>query len=182
MRLFRAILQHRNISSILRYPHQEIEPQEHINGSNRSSYEKIPRIRNRQKNTTPFYARACLALSYDRGKSRWGRTLAYSHDHRTQKRRTRSTPLFFFRDGEQFIIIGSDGGSPRFPVWWLNLQSNPQAIIQVGSEVIPVTAKRAEGEDYTRLWSIIEEDHKNFVGYQQRTTRQIPVIILTRSK
>lgn len=94
----------------------------------------------------------------------------------------RDTPLFFFRDGEQFIIIASAGGAPKHPVWWLNLQSNPQATIQVGPEVIPVTAKRAEGEDYTRLWSIIEENYKNFVGYQQRTTRQIPVIILTRSK
>jgi F420H(2)-dependent quinone reductase len=91
----------------------------------------------------------------------------------------RDTPLFFFQDGDQFIIIASAGGAPKHPVWWLNLKSSAQAKIQVGSRVIPVTAKEAEGEDRTRLWSIIAENYKNFVAYQKRTDREIPVVILT---
>ncbi len=91
----------------------------------------------------------------------------------------RDTPLFFFQDGDQFIIIASAGGAPKHPTWWLNLKSNPQARIQVGSRVIPVTAKVAEGEERTRLWSIIAENYKNFVGYQKRTDREMPVVILT---
>jgi F420H(2)-dependent quinone reductase len=91
----------------------------------------------------------------------------------------RNTPLFFFRDKERFIIMASAGGAPKHPVWWLNLQSNPQAKIQIGPRVIPITASLAEGEERERLWSIIAENYKNFVQYQKRTTREIPVIILT---
>ncbi|GAC1349838.1 MAG: nitroreductase family deazaflavin-dependent oxidoreductase [Ktedonobacteraceae bacterium] len=91
----------------------------------------------------------------------------------------RDTPLFFFRDGDRFIIIASAGGAPKHPIWWLNLQGNPQAKVQVGPRVIPVTARRADGEERTRLWSIIAENYKNFVGYQKHTTREIPVVILT---
>jgi deazaflavin-dependent oxidoreductase (nitroreductase family) len=94
----------------------------------------------------------------------------------------RDTPLFFFRDGDQFIIIASDGGAPKHPTWFLNLKSNPQAKIQVGAQVIPVTTKQAEGEELARLWSIIGENYKNFVQYQTRTSREIPVVILTPSR
>lgn len=91
----------------------------------------------------------------------------------------RDTPLFFFRDEDHFIIIASAGGAPKHPVWWLNLQSNPQAKIQIGPSVIAITAKQADAEERTRLWAIIAENYKNFVGYQKHTTREIPVIILT---
>jgi deazaflavin-dependent oxidoreductase (nitroreductase family) len=93
----------------------------------------------------------------------------------------RDTPLFFFRDGEHLIIIASAGGAPKHPTWWLNLQGNPQASVQVGARVIPVISQQAEGEERQRIWSIIAENYKNFVAYQKRTTRQIPVIILTPS-
>ncbi len=91
----------------------------------------------------------------------------------------RSTPLFFFRDGDHYIIIASNGGAPKHPTWWLNLQGNPQAKIQVGPQVIPVTSQQADPEERKRLWAIIAENYKNFVGYQKRAPREIPVIILT---
>ncbi len=91
----------------------------------------------------------------------------------------RDSPLFFFHDGDQFIIIASAGGAPKHPTWWLNLKSNPQAKIQTGSQVISVAAKEAEGEERARLWAIIADNYKNFVQYQTRTSRELPVIILT---
>jgi F420H(2)-dependent quinone reductase len=91
----------------------------------------------------------------------------------------RDTPLFFFRDGDHYIIMASAGGAAKHPTWWLNLQSHPQAKIQVGAQVIPVVANVSEGEERKRLWSIIAENYKNFVEYQKHTTREIPVIILT---
>jgi F420H(2)-dependent quinone reductase len=91
----------------------------------------------------------------------------------------RDTPLFFFRDRDRFIIVASAGGTPKPPIWWLNLQGNPQTKVQVGAHVIPVTARQADGEEHTRLWSIIAENHKIFVGQQKHTTREFPVIILT---
>lgn len=91
----------------------------------------------------------------------------------------RDTPLFFFQDGEHYILIASGGGAAKDPTWCLNLQSNPQAKIQIGAQTIPVIARKANGEERQRLWSIIAENYKMFVAYQQRTTREIPVIILT---
>jgi deazaflavin-dependent oxidoreductase (nitroreductase family) len=91
----------------------------------------------------------------------------------------RNTPLFFFTDADHFIIIASNGGAPKHPTWWLNLQSNPQAKVQIGPRVIPVTARQADAEESKHLWSIIAEKYKNFVGYQKRTSREIPIVILT---
>jgi F420H(2)-dependent quinone reductase len=90
----------------------------------------------------------------------------------------RDTPLFFFHDGANFIIIASAGGAPKHPTWWLNLQSNPAAKIQVGEQTLSVAASEAVGEERARLWSIIAENYKQFVGYQKRTTREIPVVVL----
>ncbi len=91
----------------------------------------------------------------------------------------RDTPLFFFPDEGHFIIIASNGGAPKHPTWWLNLQSNPHAKVQVRSRVVPVTARQADAEESKRLWAIIAEKYKNFVGYQKRTEREIPIVILT---
>jgi deazaflavin-dependent oxidoreductase (nitroreductase family) len=91
----------------------------------------------------------------------------------------RDTPLFFFRDEGHYIIIASAGGAEKHPTWWLNLKSNPQAAIQVGANVVPVTAQEAEGAERERLWAIIADNYKQFVGYQKRTTRTIPVVVLT---
>ncbi len=91
----------------------------------------------------------------------------------------RDTPLFFFTDADRYIIIASNGGAPKHPVWWLNLQSNPQAKIQINSRVIPVTAQQADAEERKRLWAIIAEKYKNFVGYQKRAEREIPIVVLT---
>ena len=91
----------------------------------------------------------------------------------------RDTPLFFFSDADHYIIIASNGGTAKHPVWWLNLQSNPQAKIQVGPRVIPVTAQQADAEERKRLWAIIAEKYKNFVEYQKRTPREIPIVVLT---
>ncbi len=91
----------------------------------------------------------------------------------------RDTPLFFFRDGDQFVIIASAGGSPKHPTWYLNLKSNPRAKVQIGAQVIPVTAKEAEGEERVRLWAIIGENYQHFVRYQERANREIPVMVLT---
>jgi deazaflavin-dependent oxidoreductase (nitroreductase family) len=70
-------------------------------------------------------------------------------------------------------------GAPNDPAWWLNLKSHPRATIQVGSHIIAVVARKAEGEERQRLWAIIAEQYTNFVTYQKRTTRVLPVVFLT---
>src|SRR5579863_9232885 len=55
----------------------------------------------------------------------------------------RDTPLFYFPDGEHLIVIASNGGAPKHPTWWLNLQANPQAKVQIRGRIIAVTARQA---------------------------------------
>ena len=90
-----------------------------------------------------------------------------------------SRPLVYIRDNGRFVVIASNYGKPRHPAWWLNLQAEPHAKVQIGRQVIPVTARAADPEERTRLWSTITERYRNFAEYQQQTTREIPVVILT---
>lgn len=91
----------------------------------------------------------------------------------------RTTPLFFFPDRGRFIVIASNWGSAQHPQWWLNLQADPHARIQIKQQQIGVVASQAEGEEYTRIWAALTEKHTEFLTYQEGTTRAIPVVILT---
>jgi deazaflavin-dependent oxidoreductase (nitroreductase family) len=71
------------------------------------------------------------------------------------------------------------GGAPRHPAWYLNLPAHPEATIQVRDEIIPVVAHTAPPEDKPRLWSTMQAVWPNYATYQQRTTRTIPVVVLT---
>ena len=92
----------------------------------------------------------------------------------------RTTPLIHQVDGERWVIVASKGGAPEHPAWYLNLQANPEATIQVKDEVIPVVATTAEGEERTRLWSLMTEEWPGYDEYQSNTDREIPVVVLTR--
>jgi deazaflavin-dependent oxidoreductase (nitroreductase family) len=92
------------------------------------------------------------------------------------------TPIFYFKDGDAFYVIASKGGAPEHPLWFLNLQANPQAWIQVhGSPRCAVTARVAEGAERTRLWAHAATLYPAYNAYQAKaTTREIPVVVLDR--
>ncbi len=79
----------------------------------------------------------------------------------------------------RFILIASNWGAPNNPQWWLNLQAHPSAKVQVGKKTIVVTATPADAEERARLWSLVTSRYPDFADYQRRTTREIPVVILT---
>ena len=91
----------------------------------------------------------------------------------------RVTPLLYLPEGDHFVVIASNWGEANHPMWWLNLQANPRAKIQVGRKTIPVTARRASPEERQRLWPVITSKYSNYADYQKGITREIPVIILT---
>ena len=90
----------------------------------------------------------------------------------------RTTPLMYLEDEENLIVIASNGGNPRHPNWWLNLQKNLQAEVQLRNEKRRVRAEEATGEQRERLWRAVVEMYSGYEGYQKSTERQIPVVIL----
>jgi deazaflavin-dependent oxidoreductase (nitroreductase family) len=90
----------------------------------------------------------------------------------------RTAPLFYGRDGDDYVIIASKGGMPTPPVWWVNLRSNPAAEVEVGAERRRVTAEEVQGEDRERLWRMMAAMYPDYDTYQTKTTRVIPVVRL----
>jgi deazaflavin-dependent oxidoreductase (nitroreductase family) len=99
----------------------------------------------------------------------------------TQGSRTgqaRTLPLLYGRDGENLILVASKGGSPKHPAWYVNLQAHPEAVAQVGSRDLWVTARTATAAERPRLWKLMTREYRGYDGYQQRTDREIPIVIL----
>src|ERR1700733_11262493 len=86
----------------------------------------------------------------------------------------RTTPLLFIRDGEDVVVVASNGGMDWFPAWWLNLQRQPAAMIEIGRERRAVTAGKADPERRARLWPEFTERYPGFLRYEARTAREIP--------
>jgi deazaflavin-dependent oxidoreductase (nitroreductase family) len=91
----------------------------------------------------------------------------------------RTTPLTFFRDGANLVVIASNGGADQPPDWSLNLEQNPSAVVKIGTDELTVQARTALREERERLWVGITATYSGYARYQERTARQIPVLILT---
>ena len=89
-----------------------------------------------------------------------------------------TTPLSYLRDGENMVVVASFGGSPAHPAWYLNLQSHPRATVQAGPRRLDVDAETANPEERARLWPLVVQMYRGYDGYQKRTTREIPLVIL----
>ena len=95
--------------------------------------------------------------------------------------KSRTNPLLFVRDGDAFVVVGSNGGSDYVPAWWLNLRSNPDAEVEVGREHTRVTARKASPDERARLWPEFTSRYAGYAKYATRTAREIPVVILERA-
>ncbi len=87
-------------------------------------------------------------------------------------------PLIFGHFDGKHVIIASKGGAAEHPAWFLNLQANPLADIQVKADKLRVRARVAAGEERTRLWQRMAAIYPAFDTYQARTAREIPVVVL----
>ena len=77
------------------------------------------------------------------------------------------------------MVIASVGGAPKHPAWYLNLLANPAATIQVGNRKLAVTATTAPPEARARLWPLAVQMYPGYDDYEAKTSREIPVVILT---
>ena len=91
----------------------------------------------------------------------------------------RTTPPTFFRDATDLVVVASNGGADHPPDWALNLQQTPRAVVQIGTDKVPVTARTASQLERDRLWIVITATYAGYARYQERTTRPIPVVLLT---
>jgi deazaflavin-dependent oxidoreductase (nitroreductase family) len=88
--------------------------------------------------------------------------------------------VVFTRDGDRIVIVGSKGGAPTHPAWYLNLLANPIVTLEVGTEKFQARATPAEGAERERLWAAHAARYPGFEEYLTKTTRVIPVIVLER--
>jgi F420H(2)-dependent quinone reductase len=97
---------------------------------------------------------------------------------------TRTNGLVYARDGEDYLVVASNGGADRAPGWLHNVRAQPDVEIQIGRERRRATARIVEPSDpdYERLWKLVNANNRDrFSAYQQKTTRPIPVVAITPS-
>jgi deazaflavin-dependent oxidoreductase (nitroreductase family) len=94
--------------------------------------------------------------------------------------RTITKPLVYTTDGDRIVVIASVAGAPKSPAWYNNLVANPEATVEVGNEHFRVRAAVTSGEERQRLFDRQAAQMPIFTEYQKKTTRQIPVLVLTR--
>ena len=93
----------------------------------------------------------------------------------------RTTPLCYLADGDDVVVVASNGGMDWFPDWWLNLQQDPHATVEIGGSRRAVVARAATLEEHERLWAAITAIAPGYLGYQRKTSRVIPLGILSPS-
>jgi deazaflavin-dependent oxidoreductase (nitroreductase family) len=111
-----------------------------------------------------------------------GRTLLLLHTVGAKSKHERINPAAYVADGERFVIIASKGGAPTNPDWYHNILANPLVTVEAGTEQFQARAEIASEPERTRLYNKMVEIMPGFADYQRKTTRVIPVIILTRMK
>ena len=83
------------------------------------------------------------------------------------------------REGERIVIVASKGGEDSHPAWFLNLRENPQVTVSMkDAPDVPMTARVASLEQRDWLWSIVSDKQTRYVEYQEKTDREIPLVLL----
>jgi len=97
---------------------------------------------------------------------------------------TRTNGLVYASDGDDYLVVASNGGADRHPAWLHNLRANPDVEVQVGRERRKGTARIVEPSDpsYEGLWQIVNANNRDrYSAYQKQTSRPIPVVVVTPS-
>ena len=92
----------------------------------------------------------------------------------------RRTALIYGMDDDRYLVVGSIGGGPKHPAWYLNLVANPEVDVQAGAEKFKALARPAKPGEKPRLWEIMTTIFPTYIEYQKQTSREIPVVILER--
>lgn len=89
----------------------------------------------------------------------------------------RTTPLLFLEDGDNVVLVASQGGLPKHPLWYLNLKADPRVTVQIKRKVRYMSARTATDDERSELWPRLTAMYPDFDNYQAWTDRTIPVVI-----
>ncbi len=93
----------------------------------------------------------------------------------------RVSPMVYFPDGDRLLVVASKAGAPTNPDWYHNLKAHPRVDVEVGTETFPVAVEELTGAEREEKWQQITAAMPGFAEYQQKTSRVIPVLALTRT-
>lgn len=90
----------------------------------------------------------------------------------------RRTALIYGRDGDNYLIVASNGGAAKHPLWYLNLDAHPEVELQVGADTFAARARTATPDEKARLWPVMSAIFPTYDSYQRKTRRDIPLVVL----
>jgi deazaflavin-dependent oxidoreductase (nitroreductase family) len=93
----------------------------------------------------------------------------------------RVSVLVYAMDGDDFVLVASNSGSDKAPGWYYNVKADPKVSVQLKTRRMPATAAVVEADDpqYARLWQLVNtNNHNRYNGYQQKTSRKIPLVVV----
>ena len=93
----------------------------------------------------------------------------------------RSTPLIYGQRGDDYLVVASKGGAPDPPAWYLNLEANPEVQVQVKGDRFTARARTATSDEKPDLWKTMVGHWPAYDEYQEKTDREIPVVVLERA-
>ena len=93
----------------------------------------------------------------------------------------RPTPLIYQQHGDAYLVVASDGGADQPPAWYRNLEADPEVQVQVKADRFPARARAATPEEKPEMWRTMTGAWPAYDDYQQKTDREIPVVVLERS-
>jgi deazaflavin-dependent oxidoreductase (nitroreductase family) len=100
-------------------------------------------------------------------------------EHRGRKTGAlRTTPLVYLRDRDRMVVVASQAGRAHHPLWYRNLQADPDVAVQVRGERREMRARTAVGSERAELWPRLVDHYRDYDSYQSWTEREIPVVVL----
>ena len=94
----------------------------------------------------------------------------------------RELPLIYGTNGDDYLIVASNGGADQPPAWYLNLKADPNVVVQVKGDRFDAQAREASPEEKADLWSTMTAEWPAYDDYQKKTERDIPIIVLEREE
>jgi F420H(2)-dependent quinone reductase len=130
-----------------------------------------------------FMAINSLLIRLSRGRlgNRLGtQTILVLHTVGRKSGQERTIPIAYFDYAGQYLIVASNWGRDKQADWYLNLKKDPHAKLEIKGQLLAVTAREAQDEEYNRLWKFVTARHPPYLDYQKMTTRHIPIMVFER--